>query len=127
MLDTDTVSYALKGEGDVGAHLVQRRPAELCMSSISLSELRFGADARRSRRLHGLIDNFVASVRVAPFGGDEAAAFGKLASHLVRKGTPIGQFDTLIAAHALALGVTLVTNNTRHFSQVPKLRLENWY
>jgi tRNA(fMet)-specific endonuclease VapC len=65
-------------------------------------------------------------VDVVPF--DEAAAdrFGRVAVALARKGEPIGTFDTLIAAHALALGVTLVTNNTRHFRRVPGLRVASW-
>jgi tRNA(fMet)-specific endonuclease VapC len=63
---------------------------------------------------------------VAPF--DEAAAldFGGIGSVLAERGTPIGEFDVLIAAHAVALRCVLVSNNTRHFSKVPGLQLENW-
>src|SRR5436309_135807 len=55
MLDTDTVSFALRGQGRVAARLLEHRPSELCISSITLAELRFGAEARRSRKLHRLI------------------------------------------------------------------------
>lgn len=126
MLDTDTVSWALRGRGAVAARVLEHRPSQLCVSSITLAELRFGADAKASRRLHGLIDTFVATVVVMPF--DEAAAgrFGPVAAALAKRGEPIGTFDTLIAAHALSLGLTLVTNNTKHFQRVVGLKTANW-
>jgi len=126
MLDTDTVSFALRGVGGVGARLLQERPSDLCISSLSLAELRFGAERRRSKRLHRLIEDFVSPILVAPFAADSADLYGKIASTLAGSGTPIGQMDTLIAAHALALGVTLVTNNARHFGKVRALRTDNW-
>ena len=126
MLDTDTVSFALRGQGRVAARLLEHRPSQLGISSITLAELRFGAEARRSRKLHSLIGTFVESVGVLPF--DEAAAgrFGAVAATLARRGEPVGAFDTLIAAHALSLGLTFVTNNSRHFTRVVGLKTENW-
>jgi tRNA(fMet)-specific endonuclease VapC len=126
MLDTDTVSFALRGSSGVAPRLLEQKPSEVCMSAITFAELRFGADKRRSRKLHRLIEVFARSVRVVPFDEEAAARFGALAAELARLGRPIGSFDTLIAAHALALDVDLVTNNTKHFSQVPGLRLQNW-
>jgi tRNA(fMet)-specific endonuclease VapC len=127
MLDTDTVSYALRGLRDVPARLLEHRPSELCMSAITLAELRYGADCRRSRRLHALIDTFAATVPAVPFDQTAALQFGRVAATLAQQGKPIGPLDTLIAAHALALNVTLVTNNLRHFTQVRGLRTENWF
>lgn len=126
MLDTDSVSYAFRGLGNVGERILARTPSELCVSAISLAELRFGADKRKSKRLHRLIDIFVRDVEVKPF--DEAAAtrFGALAARLAFRGKPIGQFDTLIAAHALSLELVLVTNNAKHFGRVPGLKMETW-
>ena len=98
MLDTDTVSWALRGQGAVPAHVLKYRPSQLCISSITLSELRFGADAKASRKLHGLIDTFVLSVAVMPFDQAAADRFGPVASALAKRGEPIGTFDTLIAA-----------------------------
>jgi tRNA(fMet)-specific endonuclease VapC len=126
MLDTDTVSYALRGVGRVGTRLLERAPSELCISAITLAELRFGAEHRRSKKLHALIDTFIRSVKVEPWSEVVATKFGALAAALVRAGTPIGDFDAMIAAHALALDLTVVTNNTKHFSKVPGLRLDNW-
>jgi len=126
MLDTDTVSLALRGRGDVGAHLLARRPSQICISSITLAELRFGADAKVSRALHRLIDAFVLPIDVLPFDRAAADRFGIVAAALNRRGEPIGTFDTLIAAHALACGITLVSNNTKHFKRVAGLKLANW-
>lgn len=126
MLDTDTVSFALRGQGRVAERLLERRPSELCISSIALAELRFGAETRRSRRLHRLITTFVASVEVVAFDQRAADRFAAVATSLARRGAPIGTFDTLMAAHALSLGLTFVTNNTQHFVRVVGLNTENW-
>jgi len=126
MLDTDTVSFALRGQGRVATRLLDHRPSEICISSITLAELRYGADMRRSRKLHGLIDIFAESMAVVPFDSVAADRFGTVATSLARKGAPIGGFDTLIVAHALALRLTLVTNNSKHFDRVTGLKIENW-
>jgi tRNA(fMet)-specific endonuclease VapC len=126
MLDTDTVSYALRGQGAVGPRLTAHAPSEICVSAISLSELRFGAEKRRSKRLHRLIDTFVTTIEVVPFDAASAALFGRLCARLESRGKPIGTLDTLIAAHAMALNLILVTNNTKHMGRVAGLKTENW-
>jgi tRNA(fMet)-specific endonuclease VapC len=97
------------------------------MSAITLAELRFGAERRRSRRLNRLIEAFAGDVAVVPFDDEAAARFGKVAAALMAKGTPIGVLDTVIAAHALQLGLTLVTHNTKHFKRVRGLKIADWY
>jgi tRNA(fMet)-specific endonuclease VapC len=126
MLDTDTVSFALRGQGGVVTRLLEHRPSELCISSITLAELRYGAETRRSRKLHRLIGTFVEAIEVMSFDRSAAGRFGVVAAALARRGEPIGTLDTLIAAHALSLRLTFVTNNTRHFTRVPGLATENW-
>jgi tRNA(fMet)-specific endonuclease VapC len=126
MLDTDTVSFALRGQGRVAARLLEHRPSQICISSITLAELRFGAETRRSRRLHRLISTFIDSVAVVAFDQRAADRFATVATSLARRGAPIGTFDTLMAAHALSLGLTFVTNNTQHFARVVGLKTENW-
>jgi tRNA(fMet)-specific endonuclease VapC len=126
LLDTDAVSYALRGEGEVAARITARKPSEICMSAITLAELRYGADRKGSRRLHTLIDTFAAALEVVAFDEHAAREFGRIGSMFAERGSPIGDFDILIAAHAVALRCTLVTNNTRHFSKVPGLAVENW-
>lgn len=126
MLDTDSVSLALRGEGNVAEKILTYRPSDLCISSITLAELRYGAETRKSKKLHDLISTFVNSVAVLPFDQAAATKFGIVATALAQKGQPIGTFDTLLAAHALSLGLIFVTNNGRHFSRVPDLEIENW-
>ena len=126
MLDADTVSYAIRGEGRVGARLLEHQPSELCISSITLAELRFGAEAKRSQRLHRAIRGFVKDVAVIPFDQAAADRFAVVAAALARRGEPIGAFDTLVAAHAVSLGLTVVTNNTKHFNRVSGLTVQNW-
>jgi tRNA(fMet)-specific endonuclease VapC len=126
MLDTDTVSFALRGQGRVASRMLDHRPSELCISSIALAELRFGTEAKRSRKLHRLIDTFAEAVAVIPFDHLAAERFAAVAASLARRGEPIGTFDTLMAAHALSLGVTFVTNNPKHFKRVVGLKSESW-
>jgi len=126
MLDTNTVSFVFKNQGRVAQRLLSLKPSAICISAITVGELRYGAKTRQSKKLHALIDRFLAPFTVAAFGEAEAARYGELYAALERKGTRIGELDTQIAAHALTLGVTLVTNNDRHFSQVAGLRVEDW-
>ena len=126
MLDTDTVSYAMRGAGDVGAHLKDLSPSAVCLSSITVAELRYGADLDRSRKIHRAIDAFTSSVQIIPFDEVAARQFGHVAAALAHAGTPIGDFDALIASHAVARDLTLVTNNTKHFSLVAGLTIVNW-
>ena len=127
MLDTDTVSFAVRGAGQVAARIVEHQPSELCVSALTLAELRRGVERRKSQKLDRVVSAFFKNISVVPFDEECARAFGQLATRLEERGTPIAAFDTLIAAHALALGVTLVTNHERHFSRVPALRIENWF
>jgi tRNA(fMet)-specific endonuclease VapC len=126
LLDTDSVSFALRGQGEVATRIRASKPSDLFISAITLAELRYGADRKGSRKLHGLIDTFASAIEVVAF--DEAAAveFGRIGSLLAERGTPIGEFDVLIAAHAVALRLVLVTNNVRHFARIPGLSFENW-
>lgn len=126
MLDTDSVSFALRGHGNVAARILDRRPSEICISALTLAELRYGATRRDSKKLHALIDAFVSNVAVMPFDETCATHFGAVASGLAERGSPIGEFDALIAAHAVALELTLVTNNVKHFRRVSGLDVENW-
>jgi tRNA(fMet)-specific endonuclease VapC len=126
LLDADTVSDALRGQGRVASRLLEHPPSDVCISSITLAELRFGAEAKKSQRLRRAIRSFTREVAVVPFDAAAAEKFAKVAADLAEGGTPIGTFDTLVAAQALALGLTVVTNNTRHFGRVAGLKVENW-
>jgi tRNA(fMet)-specific endonuclease VapC len=91
-----------------------------------VAELRYDAERKASRKLHHLIDTFIEAVEVAAFDELAAVEFGRIGSEVAEQGIPIGEFDVLIAAHALALRCILVSNNVKHFSRVPGLLLENW-
>ena len=106
--------------------MLSHQPSELCVSAITVTELRYGAERRGSRKLHKLIDKFIADVAPQPIGQEEALQYGRLVAELETRGMPIAQLDTMIAAHALTLKLVLVTNNTKHFDRVLGLRCENW-
>jgi len=127
MLDTDTVSLAIRGQGRVGEHLLAHRRSEICVSTIVVAELEYGVAARRSAKLKRAVGSFIGGIDVVAFDMAAATRFGQIAAILARKGSPIGNLDTLIGAHALSLDVTMVTNNVKHFSRVPGLKVENWF
>ena len=127
MLDTDSVSFALRDEGNVRQEILDRPISDIIISSITLAELRSGADRKNSKRIHRSIDQFVRYVPVAPFDRHAADQFGPISSHLFTRGIRVGDVDTLIAAHAITLGCTLVTHNLKHFERIPGLKIEDWY
>ena len=127
LLDTDTCIYIInKRPQRVFEHFAGMRVGEVAISSITGAELSFGVAKSGSRRNQDALDKFLAPLEIVAF--DEAAMreYGPLRSHLERLGTPIGALDLLIAAHALALDCTLISNNLREFSRVPRLNLGNW-
>ena len=100
--------------------------AELGISAITAAELYYGA--ARSARRDSLTATTVLleSLQTFPFDSDAARAYGLLNAELRSQGRGIGELDTLIASHALALGATLITNNVREFKRVPGLLVEDW-
>lgn len=128
LLDTNIVIYTIKRRPpEVAKHFAALEAGALCLSSISLAELLFGA-AKSQFRTKSLaaIGAIAETLEVLPFDDAAARAYGPLRAELERQGRPIGALDTLIAAHALALDATLVTHNTAEFQRVPGLRLEDW-
>ena len=98
----------------------------VCTSIIVAAELRYGATKSGSRRLWDRVTALLASLEILPFEAPADAIYAELRAELERTGQLIGPNDLLIAAQVLALGVTLVTDNQREFSSVPRLRIENW-
>lgn len=127
MLDTNICIYAIKHRPPaVVAALRQHESAGLGVSGITVAELEFGAAKSGSARNITALQQFLEPLSVADFDREATRAYGRVRAQLEAAGTPIGLLDTLIAAHALALDVTLVTNNLREFARVPGLRLVNW-
>ena len=128
LLDTDTLIYILKRRPpDVAARFERLSPEDVGVSVISMAELMFGAEkSHRPARARRAIERIAEILRVLPFDESAAEVYGRLRARLEGRGTPIGALDTLIAAHALSLRATLVTNNMREFSRVTGLEVENW-
>jgi tRNA(fMet)-specific endonuclease VapC len=127
MLDTDTASYAIKGIPAVDAYLRNADARQLCISSVTRAELRFGVRRlRNAKKLEAKVEAFLNGIHTLPWDEDAADRFADVRANLERSGTPIGVMDTMIAAHALAIKATLVTNNVKHFKLVKGLSLENW-
>ncbi len=128
MLDTDTVSYLVRGKTPaLDARVAAASPKQLCISAVTRGELLYGLKLKDgAHRLTQLIDQLL--VRVQCLSWDEAAAthFASIAADLHKAGTVIGSMDAMIAGHAMATGAVLVTNNARHFSRVAGLAVENW-
>ncbi|MFP4429919.1 MAG: type II toxin-antitoxin system VapC family toxin [Spirochaetaceae bacterium] len=128
MLDTDTCIYVInESPQGVFDRFKQERVGDVGLSSISLSELHYGAEksSNPGKNLSAL-ENFIAPLEVLEYGEQEAEEYGQIRSYLEKRGEPIGSMDMLIAAHARSIGVTLVTNNSREFKKVPGLPIETW-
>ena len=128
LLDTNICIYALKNRPpEVLAQLQTAGRAAVALSVITVLELRQGAEkSERAATNHARLDVFLAPMKILPFDEEAAIIAAKIRAHLERKGTPIGDLDSLIAAHALARDLILVTNNLREFERVPGLLTENW-
>lgn len=102
-------------------------PEELCLSSIVIAELRYGADkSENPRRNHDRLDVLINEIPTRDFDSAAASSYGRIRAALEKKGQPIGPNDMLIAAHASSLGLALVTDNVREFKRVKGLKVENW-
>lgn len=128
MLDTNICIYIIKQQPATVMDRLLKSPAEnIGISVITVGELRYVASkSKRPKRNHDALDQFFSPLEIAAFDNDAATAYGTIRTAVEKKGRPIGPMDLLIAAHALSLGVGLVTNNVREFAQVPGLRVENW-
>jgi tRNA(fMet)-specific endonuclease VapC len=128
MLDTDTCSYILKRSHPAVLRRLQAVPvADVCMSVVTRAELLNGVEVspRRDQDAAAL-SAFLPYVHALDFTGDAASHYADIRADLKRRGALIGANDLFIAAHARALALTLVTNNTKEFERVKDLSVENW-
>ncbi len=128
LLDTNICSYILKEHPqEVKLHFEQAGIGNICISSIVLAELYYGA-ARHPKGLviRREIDDFVSRLVVLPWDEKAADHYGSIRAILEKSGTPIGSMDMLIAAHARSCRLTLVTNNKREFDRIPELEITDW-
>ena len=128
MLDTNICIYLIKRRpAEVVRRFLAQGPAELCISAVSYAELMHGVEKSQAPQKNRLALSLLLSpLAILPFDSRAAEEYGRIRAALERRGAPIGPMDLLIAAHARAAGLTVVTNNTREFDRVDGLTVENW-
>ncbi|MHB8482280.1 MAG: type II toxin-antitoxin system tRNA(fMet)-specific endonuclease VapC [Nitrospiria bacterium] len=130
MLDTNICIYLMNRNPSyekVVKKIISFNSGVICLSAIVVAELRYGVEQSRNRRQNETaLEEFLLPFEVVPFDQEAAIHYGKIRSQLKVKGNAIGPMDMLIAAHAISLGVILVSHNTKEFLRVPDLRLTDW-
>lgn len=128
MLDTNICIYAIKhNPKKVLINLNKHDPSEICISSITYAELMYGVEKSKAiDRNRIALSLFLANIQILDFDDCASECYGIIRAQLEKQGTPIGPLDTMIAAHAKSLDCTLVTNNTKEFKRIKKLKLDNW-
>lgn len=128
MLDTNICIYAIKNKPEqVLRRLKKNLKKGICISAITLAELEHGVEkSSYPEKNRAALLQFLSILDILDFDDQAAAEYGRICAHLQRKGTPIGTMDMLIAGHARAEGMVLVTNNVREFERVPDIKIENW-
>ncbi|MDR2947518.1 MAG: type II toxin-antitoxin system VapC family toxin [Candidatus Adiutrix sp.] len=128
MLDTNICIYIQRHKPpSVLARFEALKPGQAVISVVTWGELQYGAaKSRESERVTKLLRELSSLVPVLPMPPDCGKFYGRVRADLEKSGLPIGNNDLWIAAHALASGLTLVTNNTKEFERVLPLKLENW-
>jgi tRNA(fMet)-specific endonuclease VapC len=127
LLDTNAISDFIRHpRGPVADRIRKLGTAAVSTSIIVAAELRFGVEKRGSRKLATRVAEALDVVEVLPFAPPADAAYGVIRAELEKAGRPIAANDLLIAAHAVSLGCTLVTDNVRDFTRIKRLSAENW-
>lgn len=127
MLDTNIVIYTIKNKPEKVRKAFKKHSGQMAISSVTLGELVYGAEkSSRPEQNLATIEGLAARLEVLAFDGQAATHFGQLRAELAKAGKPIGPYDQMIAGHARASGLILVTNNLKEFKRVPGLRVENW-
>ncbi|MBZ9807457.1 type II toxin-antitoxin system VapC family toxin [Mesorhizobium sp. BR1-1-9] len=127
MLDTNIISDMIRNPAGKAANAVEREGDDaICTSIVVASELRYGCARKGSARLLKKVEQLLAEIPVLPLDLPADAEYGALRAELEAAGQPIGHNDLFIAAHACAMGITLVTANTGEFIRIRNLKIENW-
>lgn len=127
MLDTNICIFTVKNRPVHMREVFNRHHGQMCISTVSLMELIYGAEKSASpERNLAVVEGFAARLDVLPYDEIAASHTGQLRAELAKSGTPIGPYDQMIAGHARSRGLIVVTNNLREFDRVPGLRVEDW-
>jgi tRNA(fMet)-specific endonuclease VapC len=128
VLDTNTLIYFFKGLGRVARNLLSKSPGEIAIPAIVLYELGVGVGKSQSPQKRIMqLQEFVSLIHIIPFGYAEAKCAAGIRVKLEKKGVPVGPYDILIAASALANNWTLITHNREEFARIEGLKIEDWY
>ena len=126
MLDTDVSSYIIKRRPATLLEKFERHADTLCVSVMTAAELRFGAEKAGRPQLTEVVEAYLERLAILDWTNEGSSHYARIRSVLESSGKPIGNMDLLIASHAVAQRMTLVTNNLKHFSNVPGLKVEVW-
>ncbi len=126
MLDMDISSYVIKRRPATLAEKFEKHAETLSVSVITAAELRFGAEKAARHNLAELVEAYLERLAILDWTNEVTSHYARIRSELERRGKPIGNMDLLIAAHAVSQRMTVVTNNIKHFSSVPGLKVEVW-
>jgi len=130
VLDTNTISFLMRGEPSVARQLGTRSRSEVVLPQAAICEIEYGLArlprSARHRKLRGMFDRICAELGRAEWTDRVSRAFGETKASLERRGSRLEDFDVAVAAHALALAATLVTDNVSDMERIPGLKLENW-
>lgn len=128
MLDTNICIYLIKKKPEkVLSRFRSNTIGDIGISSITLAELRYGVEkSLQVQKNREALNAFLLPLEIADFDAEAALSYGIVRSALEKAGTPVGSMDMLIGAHAMSLGVTLVTNNVREFKRIRNLNIADW-
>jgi tRNA(fMet)-specific endonuclease VapC len=126
MLDTDISSYIIKRRPAALVEKFEKHAETLNVSVMTAAELRFGAEKAGRPKLVELVEAYLERLAILDWTQEVTGHYARVRSELERSGKPIGNMGLLIASHAVSQGMTLVTNNLKHFSSVPGLKVEVW-
>jgi tRNA(fMet)-specific endonuclease VapC len=125
LLDTNTVSYYLRGVPPVVKQVQGHRPSTIGVSAVTVMELHYGVEKRRSPTLSAAVSGFLAGVQILPFDAPAAEHAGRVRAELERMGVALSLADSQIAGHAIAVGLSLVSSDAA-FLRVPHLKVADW-
>jgi tRNA(fMet)-specific endonuclease VapC len=126
LLDTDTVSLAVRKNPTVIKNLIKHENDEICISVITYAEICFGLEKKASEKLTNEVKTILEKFLIIDFNSSQSELYGKIRLKLEKSGTPLGDMDVLIAAAAMSIGAILVSHNLKHFSKITGINIEDW-
>ena len=128
LLDTCTISYFIRGDANAMANLKNCAPHLIHVSSISIMEIEYGLllNPIYGSKIRSIISKFLDNVCILPYAANDAFISATLRAGLKKNGRPVGAYDLLLAGTAINHNLILVTSNTKEFSHIPSLKLQDW-